>query len=163
MVILIGHRFGEFLELDLSATSGVSRSVRMKVRLNLNNALKRGTKIKTGTSEPCWIPVTYKRISSFCYRCGKLGHTHKDCKSFYERPNADENIVERNMPYGDWMKASPLKKMQSSQRYYEEHEKIRKYLFQREVNISEKEKEKKIQGRDEETNEEKFDELLKSL
>lgn len=58
----IGQHFGEVLELDRSTVGGLSRSVRMKIRMNLNNALKRGTKIRIGTSEPCWIPATYERI-----------------------------------------------------------------------------------------------------
>lgn len=81
----IGQRFGGFVELDNTTTTGLAHSIRMKVLLNLNNALKRGTKIKVGNAEPCWIPITYERISSFCYWCGKLGHTHRDCDSFYER------------------------------------------------------------------------------
>lgn len=160
----IGQRFGEVLELDKTTIGGLSRSVRMKIRLNLNNALKRGTKIRVGTSGPCWIPITYERISSFCYWCGKLGHTHKDCESFYERPNADVEVTEENMSFGAWMKVSPLKKMHlSSQRSTKEHENIRKSLFQREANIPEKEQELKAWERNEETNEKQVSELLKSL
>lgn len=73
----------------------------MKVMLNLNNALKRDKKIKVGGAEPCWIPITYERISSFCYWCGKLGHTHKDCDSFYEMANENKDIVRKTYRMGN--------------------------------------------------------------
>lgn len=161
---MIGQRFGEVIEIDTATVGGISRSVRMKIRLNLENALKRGTKIRVGTSDPCWIPITYERISSFCYWCGKLGHTHKDCESFYERPNADAEITEKNMPYGEWMKASPLKRMQPPpQRTAEEHEYIRRSLFQKEEKDVTKKYEPEARNEDEKKNESQVSELQKSL
>lgn len=47
----IGNRFGEFIEMDETTLSGIGRSVRLKVMLNLNNPLKRGTKIRMGSAE----------------------------------------------------------------------------------------------------------------
>lgn len=63
----IGQRVGSFLEFENTTTTGLARSVRIKDMLNLNNAYKWGTKIKVEGAEPCWIPITYERISSFCY------------------------------------------------------------------------------------------------
>lgn len=76
----IGSRVGEVEEVDHSTLRGISRSVRIKVNLDLNKALKKGTKIRMGGAEPCWIPIPYERLPSFCYWCGHLGHTSKDCE-----------------------------------------------------------------------------------
>lgn len=128
----IGQRLGKVLEMDDNTTTGIASSVRMKILLDLNNPLKRGVKIRIGTAEPCWIPVTYERLPSFCYWCGRLGHTYKDCDHYHERANTDNEITENNMPYGEWLKASPMKRSQiSPQRNTEEHESIRKSLFQK--------------------------------
>lgn len=70
----IGMRFGVVKEIDSSTTTGIARSVRMKVVIGLTKPLRRGTKIKIGNSEPCWVPITYERLPSFCYWCGKLAY-----------------------------------------------------------------------------------------
>lgn len=133
----IGSRFGEVLEVDESTMMGLARSVRLKILLNLNKPMKRGTKIRIGSAEPCWLPATYERISSFCYWCGKLGHTYKDCDDFYERADNEIVVLEKNMPYGEWMKASPMKHVQISPTIEaEDKERARKSLFQKRVTKS---------------------------
>lgn len=106
----IGSRFGEVEEIDLSTIGGISRSVRIKVQIDLNKPMRRGTKIRVGSAEPCWIPITYKRLSSFCYWCGHLGHTTKDCERLSEVTENGEEVTEEKMPFGEWMKASPMKR-----------------------------------------------------
>lgn len=105
----IGGRFGEVVEIDKNTMEGLTRSVRLKVKINLKKPMKRGTKIKFGGSTPIWLPVTYERLPSFCYWCGKLGHIHRDCLQVHEREDKGEKIEEADFPYGDWMRASPLK------------------------------------------------------
>lgn len=90
----IGSRFGEVVEIDTSTTDGLTKSVRIRVVLDLNKPIKRGTKIKIGTSTPCWIPATYERLSSFCYWCGNLGHTTKDCEKLHELEDEQGQIKE---------------------------------------------------------------------
>lgn len=108
----IGGRFGEVVEIDETTTNGIARSIRVKILLDLDKPLKRGTKVRVGIDEPCWIPVTYERLPSFCYWCGLLGHTYKDCDRLFEKEETDGKIVEEQLPFGEWMKASPLKIVQ---------------------------------------------------
>lgn len=105
----IGMRLGEVREIDFSTTSGIARSIQMKVMVDLTKPLKRGIRIRIGSAEPCWIPVTYERFSSFCYWCGRLGHTIKDCEQYPETNEGTTELQGGNLPYGEWMKASPLK------------------------------------------------------
>lgn len=105
----IGTKFGEFIKLDVNTITGITRSVRMKVRINLGKPLKRGTRIRIGNVEPCWLPVTYERLPSFCYWCGLLGHTHKDCSNVQDKEEQGEVKTDSDLPYGEWMGASPMK------------------------------------------------------
>lgn len=105
----IGGRFGEVLEVDKETMIGVGRSIRIKIQVRLDKPLKKGTKIRIGKSEPRWIPTTYERLPSFCYWCGMLGHSHKDCTQLMENEENGERLAESEMPYGDWMRASPMK------------------------------------------------------
>lgn len=140
----IGNRFREVLEMDEASTISFA-SVRMKVMLDLNNPLKSGMKIKMGTVEHALIPLIYERLSSFCYWYGKLGHM--DNEKYYDRPCVDTNIVEKNMSYGECLKASPMKRVQvSPQRTTRENEHIVRNLFWKadnEENASKEENEEK--------------------
>lgn len=105
-VTQIGRRIGKVVTVDSETTKSITPSVRMKVEIPLTKPLKRGIKVRIGQGEPCWLPVTYERLPSFCYRCGKLGHTHKDCAEVDEK---EEELTEDSMPYGGFMRASPFK------------------------------------------------------
>lgn len=108
----IGGRFGEIVEIDSTTMRGMTRSIRMKVLLDLEKPMKRGTRIRVGSGEPCWIPATYERLPSFCYMCGMLGHIFKDCDRLIENEEAGYRINEEHLPFGEWMKASPMKLVQ---------------------------------------------------
>lgn len=111
--------------------------------------------------------MTHERISSFCYWCGRLGHTYKDCNNFYEREDNETVVLEKNMPYGEWMKASPMKHVQVSPvTEAEEKERVRKSLFQNKDTKSEEigTKAKSTKQHEAVANEvEEVSELLKSL
>lgn len=96
----IGTRIGKVLEIDKSTLQGMSRSVRVKVEINLRKPLRRGTKISMGQGEPLWLPLKYERLQSFCYTCGRLGHNLNEC-------DTDEDKEEPL--YGEWLRASPMK------------------------------------------------------
>lgn len=96
-------------EIDKANLGSITRSVRMKIRIHLEKPLKRGTKIKIGMAEPCWLPITYERLPSFFYWCGKHGLTYKDCDVFHEIKENEEQMQEEEFPYGDWLRASPMK------------------------------------------------------
>lgn len=118
------------VDIDKESLKGISRSVRLRVTLDLKKPMKRGTKIKFGDSGPCWLPVTYERLPSFCYWCGKLGHSCKDCSSMHEKEDRKEEIDMENLPYGDWMRASPIKSARvMDDRDGDSRDIIRKSLF----------------------------------
>lgn len=128
---LIGNRFGEVLEIEDNKFNGLARSIRLKIILDLNKPLKRGTHIRMGNVELCWIPITYERLPSFCYWCGKLGHSFKDCDDYHEQGIQEGDEVEKNLPYGEWMKSPPMKQAQVIPRKgRDDTDKLRRSLFQ---------------------------------
>lgn len=127
----IGTRFGEVIEIDKNSTSGIARSIRIKIRLDLTKPIKRGTKLRIGSSEACWLPVTYERLPSFCYWCGMLGHTSKDCEQLNMEEDRMGKIPESQMPFGEFLKASPMKRIHSVvDKSPEIRDEIRRSLFQ---------------------------------
>lgn len=102
----LGKRVGEVLAIDKESCAGMTRSVRLKVEIQLDKPLKRGIRVRIGKAEPVWLPITYERLPSFCYACGKLGHTHKDCDTTDDK---EEELHEDELRYGYFLRASPHK------------------------------------------------------
>lgn len=126
----IGNRFGEVIEIDKNTTFGIARSIRIKVILDLTKPVKKGTKLRIGTAEACWILVTYERLPSFCYWCGMFGHTSKDCEQLNDEENRLGKISESQMPFGEFLKASPMKHIQVvADRGQNERDNVRRPLF----------------------------------
>lgn len=107
---LICERLGKVIEIDNSTMEGFSRSVRIRVLLNLNKPLRRGAKIAIPNAEHLWISFKYERLPSFCYICGFLGHLKRECDVVDDR---DEylSLTDEKLPFGDWLRASPLRQV----------------------------------------------------
>lgn len=149
----IGVRFGKVMEVDKESMEGVSRSIQIRIILRLNNPMKQGTKIKIGKVEPCWLSVTYERLPSFCYYCGKLGHTYKYCGIMHEQEENADKMGEERLPYGDWMRSSPRKAIQvRSEKEGESRDSLRRSLF-RQKNIIEENNDKDERSKHEDTRE----------
>lgn len=128
----IGGRFGKVLEIDKDTITGVSRSVRIIVEIRIHKLLKRGTKIKIGNKPPTWLPITYERLPTFCYLCGKLGHLHKDCPNTQDDEEKEESVEDDCLPYGNWMRASPMKITRGlNERNGDAKDKLRRFLFEK--------------------------------
>jgi hypothetical protein len=58
--------------------------MRLKVRINVNNPLQQGWKVRS--SEGNFVPIVFKyeKLGIFCYLCGILGHTDKSCPKLFD-------------------------------------------------------------------------------
>lgn len=87
--------------MDESSTKGTWRQyVRIRVSLDINKPLKRRMKIKRENGTFTWINFKYERLSTFCFVCGHLGHSDRDCEIVYANPL---KMIER--AYGVWLRA----------------------------------------------------------
>jgi len=67
-----------------------------------------------------WISFKYVKLPEFCYDCGKLGHTLKDCEM------VDPSVDEVTLQCGECLRGSPIK---SLQRTVELERSEEKFLF----------------------------------
>ncbi|KAL8479351.1 hypothetical protein ACS0TY_026278 [Phlomoides rotata] len=78
-VTQIGGLLGELVEIDLASMDGVARSIRIKVRVDYQKPLRRGITLELKEKGHVWVDFKYKRLPSFCYLCGTLGHMRWEC------------------------------------------------------------------------------------
>uniref|UniRef100_A0A803M2D0 CCHC-type domain-containing protein n=1 Tax=Chenopodium quinoa TaxID=63459 RepID=A0A803M2D0_CHEQI len=99
----IGDCIGECVEVDESDPLCWEEYMRVKVVVDINKPLRRGMKIAVESGCTKWIGFKYERLGDFCYYCGRIGHTDKDCE---EKDNCDGEspIV---FQYGPFLTASP--------------------------------------------------------
>lgn len=74
--------------------------MRVRVILNVERPLKRKTKIKREGDAWSWIMFRYERLSNFCFVCGRLGHSERDCGIVHANP---DKVVDR--VYGPALRA----------------------------------------------------------
>lgn len=82
----IGSLLGRVEQIDLEDDKEQywRKTLRIKVQIEVSLPLKRGIFLSSGTGGiDKWIKVTYEKLPDFCYGCGLLGHTIKECEGDY--------------------------------------------------------------------------------
>ncbi|KAL8470318.1 hypothetical protein ACS0TY_032968 [Phlomoides rotata] len=81
---LVGDFLGSFLEYDQTNDLGAWRTY-MRVRVNIDTSLplKRFKSIRMGEGGVFRITFKYEKLSTFCFVCGRVGHTENFCELKY--------------------------------------------------------------------------------
>lgn len=66
--------------------------MRIKVNIDIRMPLKRYKIFKTSATKMKKVTFKYERLPVFCYICGLLGHTDRNCGWYYAM--AEEEIVQ---------------------------------------------------------------------
>ena len=103
-VEVIGNHIGTFKEVSGGENGECwGRYLRIRISINISKPLKRlvGLCLVEGES-PELLLLQYERLPTFCYRCGFLGHSFRECllDALY-----DENGKE-TLSYGAWLSVS---------------------------------------------------------
>ncbi|MCH85765.1 zinc CCHC-type-like protein [Trifolium medium] len=108
MAIKLGDVLGKFEEADAKDSHRMGRFLRTKVQIDLTKPLKRGTIVRYNGKD-LKVFFKYERLPTFCFVCGRIGHQLRDCD---EAECLDgegfEEIEEKEIPFGPWLRASPL-------------------------------------------------------
>lgn len=97
----IGDSFGRYIKSDPSNFNNIWKDhVRIRVTMNIDKPLKRRMKLKRDANNWNWVNFKYERLSSFCFVCGIIGHSDRDCNVVYANP---DKLIER--AYGVWLRA----------------------------------------------------------
>ncbi|KAL2893934.1 28S ribosomal protein S24 mitochondrial [Bienertia sinuspersici] len=77
----IGRKLGKFLDFDESDLSGWSKCMRIRVVMDVNKPIPRGSTMKL-EGENIWVDFMIERLPEFCYACGCLGHNMRECNDY---------------------------------------------------------------------------------
>ncbi|XP_021731508.1 uncharacterized protein LOC110698396 [Chenopodium quinoa] len=70
---------GGVIEVDDSDPLGWNDCMHIKVLVDINKPLRRGLFLATGQNKSRWVDIKYERLAEFCFFCGRLEHTEKEC------------------------------------------------------------------------------------
>lgn len=97
----VGSSIGRYVQSDPATFEGGWKTyVRIRVAINVEKPLKRRVKIKREGNSWSWLNFKYERLGTFCFVCGIIGHSERDCNVVYANL---EKMVEK--AYGVWLRA----------------------------------------------------------
>ncbi|GAU49142.1 hypothetical protein TSUD_191440 [Trifolium subterraneum] len=81
----LANYIGKFVEYDKNNISSFWRQyMRVKVRMDVNQPLKKDAKVKNIVGEWCTVNFKYEKLGIFCFVCGVMGYTEKRCAVRYD-------------------------------------------------------------------------------
>lgn len=70
----------------------VRKFLRVRISIDLSKSLSRGVKLCIAEGvDPIWIPVKYEQLYDFCYCCGLLDHSYKECLREFRNISPNRN------------------------------------------------------------------------
>lgn len=98
-LVEVGRKIGKVEEVD-TRDNGIAmgRYARIRVRLDIKQPLKKHIRVHVNQEEEeVIILLSCERLPDFCYSCGRIGHSFRDCET--------SSVEKGNLNYGSWLKA----------------------------------------------------------
>ncbi|CAA0825772.1 Unknown protein, partial [Striga hermonthica] len=99
----IGRLFGKVLDVYVPDSGSIhGRIIKVLVELRLDEPILRGANINLG-HESCWVDFRYEGLQTFCFYCGRIGHSERSCDK--KKDDIVRNALKPGQ-FGEWLRAS---------------------------------------------------------
>lgn len=96
----LGDILGAFIEMDSKDAHRHGKFLRINVKLDLRNPLKRGTVVRF-KEKAYKVFFKFERLPTFYFICGRLGHQIKDCEALEDMgKKVMKNLMSKICPLG---------------------------------------------------------------
>ncbi|KAL5767157.1 hypothetical protein ACOSQ2_013940 [Xanthoceras sorbifolium] len=103
---LIAEEVGSIVDFSIDTKDLWGKFLRIKVRIDITKPLKRGIRLRLANFDTMITAlIKYERLPDFCYGCGLIGHSFRECYNSEVRKNIMEGVEPK---FGGWLRASPL-------------------------------------------------------
>ncbi|KAL5736787.1 hypothetical protein ACOSQ2_031575 [Xanthoceras sorbifolium] len=101
----LGAKIGKVKDMDVGASGDCTgKFLRVRVEVDVCQPLKRGLRIRLEDSEEeQTLLLRYERMPEFCFECGLIGHSFRECPSKNHQKDATDFTKHK---YGTWIRAS---------------------------------------------------------
>ncbi|KAL2939367.1 Zinc metalloprotease ZmpB [Bienertia sinuspersici] len=118
----MAKRLGAVMEIE-NDDLGLECYRRVRINLDVTKPLCRTLNVKGREGRVMEIKLAYERLPFFCFMCGVIGHSEKDC------PNVIADSQEKGLGWDKSLRATPRKGVQKKIEEVEEIKARRKVLF----------------------------------
>ncbi|KAL5804327.1 hypothetical protein ACOSQ3_031127 [Xanthoceras sorbifolium] len=103
---LIAEEVGTIVEFPMDSKYLWGKFFRIKVRIDILKPLKRGIRMRLENFDTLITAlIKYERLPDFCYGCGFIGHSVRECHNSEVRKSIMEGVEPK---FGVWLRAPPL-------------------------------------------------------
>ncbi|KAL5769877.1 hypothetical protein ACOSP7_014031 [Xanthoceras sorbifolium] len=111
---LIAEELGTIVEFPIDSKDLWGKFLRIKVSIDITKPLKRGIRMRLANFDTMiTVLIKYERLPDFCYGCGLIGHSVRECHSSEVRKSIMEGVEPK---FEMWLRASPPNRSKPRQR-----------------------------------------------
>uniref|UniRef100_A0A2N9G7B6 Reverse transcriptase domain-containing protein n=1 Tax=Fagus sylvatica TaxID=28930 RepID=A0A2N9G7B6_FAGSY len=104
VAIILGSSLGKIAHVtEGEKAAGSGQAMRIRVSIDITKPLCRGRKAMLEKGREVWISFKYERLPNFCYWCGLVSHSDKDCPHWLRN---QEKLQLEDQQFGPWLRAS---------------------------------------------------------
>ncbi|KAL5775614.1 hypothetical protein ACOSP7_013171 [Xanthoceras sorbifolium] len=109
---MLAGMIGEVVDVPIESKNCWGKFIRVKVEIDVSKPLKKGLRVWLEEFDIIiTVPIKYERLPDFCYGCGLMGHSVRECMD----KEARRFVMESAFPkFGSWLRASPLSTLRNS-------------------------------------------------
>lgn len=95
----IGELIGNVEEIDTNKIGDcLGQVTRLRISIDITQPLKKILFIESEDGKKVPVSVEYEKLPDFCFYCGRLGHSYKECEKY-------EGQSKQDLAYRPWLKA----------------------------------------------------------